>query len=74
MKERIADKVNRLIDKICAIQTMLAAIRDDLQEKYDSMSEEKQKSTKGETLKREIAALSKLISSLEGAEDARPEE
>jgi Skp family chaperone for outer membrane proteins len=74
MKEPTADKVNRLIDKLTAIQTMLAAIRDDLQEKYDSMRDDKQKSNKGETLKREIAALDTLIVKLEGAEDARPEE
>lgn len=74
MKERIADKVNRLIDKLLAIQTMLTGIRDDLQEKYETMSDEKRKSAKGETLKREIATLSTLVTSLEDAEAARPEE
>lgn len=74
MKRRTAEKVDRLIDKIVAIGEILSVVRDSLQERYDEMEEEKQKSDKGEKLQREIAALNTLVTNLAAAEAARPEE
>lgn len=74
MKRRTAEKVDRLIDKVVAIGEILSAVRDSLQERYDEMDEEKQKSDKGEKLNREIAALNTLVTNLAAAEAARPEE
>ena len=74
MKRRNAEKVDRLIDKVVAIGEILSVVRNSLQERYDEMDEEKQKSDKGEKLKREIAALNTLVTNLAAAEAARPEE
>ena len=74
MKRRTAEKVDRLIDKIVAIGEILSVVRDSLQERYEEMDEEKQKSDKGEKLQREIAALNTLVTNLAAAEAARPEE
>lgn len=74
MKRRTAEKVDRLIDKVVAIGEILSVVRDSLQERFDEMDEEKQKSDKGEKLKREIAALNTLVTNLAAAEAARPEE
>jgi peptidoglycan hydrolase CwlO-like protein len=74
MKGRTAEKVNRLIDKVVAIGSILKVTRDTLQERSENMSEEKRVSDKGEKLKREIEALSVLITNLEAADAARPEE
>lgn len=73
MKRRAAEKVDRLIDKIVATGEILAVVRDSLQERYEEMDEEKQKSDKGEKLKREIAELNTLVTNLAAAEAARPE-
>lgn len=74
MDKRTAKKVNKLIDDISAITEKLTEIRDELQEKYDNMSEKRLESEAGERLEDEIGKLDDLIDNLEYADDARPEQ
>jgi len=66
-------RINTLIDKLTAITDELIEIKEALQDKFDNASQRYQESEKGQTLEYQISKLDDLITSLEFADDARPE-
>lgn len=66
-------RINTLIDKLTAITDELTEIKEALQDKFDNASQRYQESEKGQTLEYQISKLDDLITSLEFADDARPE-
>lgn len=67
-------RINKLIDKITGICEELTEIRDVMQDKFDTMSDNRQEGEAGQALENQISKLDDLICNLEFADDARPEE
>jgi len=74
MNRKTAKKVSSLIDRISEINGQLREIADDLQEKYEALSEDWQEGEKGQTLADEIGKIEELCDALDYADAARPEE
>jgi len=74
MNKTTARKVNALIDELEIINGQLREILDELQDKFDALSERQQEGKNGQTLAEEIPLLEDLCDALDFANDARPEE
>jgi len=61
---------NKIFSQIEHMQSIIDVYRDELQEKYDGMSEKAQEGEKGERLMEEISSLSDCYDYLENAKDA----
>ncbi len=74
MNKTTKKNINKLVDDVLRIAEELTEIKEQLQDQFDNMSEKRQEGEAGEKLSAEIDKLDDLITNLEYADDARPEE
>lgn len=66
--------LKEIADQISLAKNQAEELRDDLQSKFDELSEKAQGEAKGEALSEKIAALEEALGHLESAEDSMPGE
>ena len=74
MNKTMKKQINKLVDDVLRIAEEMTEIKEQLQEQFDNMSEKRQEGATGEKLTAQIDKLDDLITNLEYADDARPEE